>query len=172
MFRFIYFLIFVVCLASCNSKIYFTPDVRSQLLKFNHPLDKVQFFLDRKITLTNENVFIDTNGNKLYTKKLIKFRQNTPGVYLSSIDTLVAIKFEKDSLNQLIFGTHQKPADNDHYRITAFKWVNDYGYINYGKNTYHILINDSYASLKIRSILLKRLDKRDTQKRTVKGIKI
>jgi hypothetical protein len=167
-----FLLIIFVYFTSCNSKIYFTPDVKSQLAKYNHPLEQVQFYIDRRITLTNEKLLLDSLGNKLFTRKVIKFRQNTPGIYLSSKDTLIAIKFEKDSTNQLTFGTNSKPIPTDHYRITALKWLSEFGYINYDKTTYLLLMDDSYASLKIRSRILKRLEKRDTHKRVVKGIKL
>jgi hypothetical protein len=159
-------------MTGCNNKIYFTQSVRNQLQKYNQPLNKVQFYIDRKITLTREVQRFDSAGNKFLNRNIIKLKTNTPGVCSIIQDSLLCINFENGKLNFIMFGINNKSKPLDPYRILAKSWSKDYGIIKYEDNQYHMPISESYAGIMINPIILKRLEKRDTKKRTIKGLKI
>ena len=162
------FVLFV--LMGCNSKLYFTPSVKKQLLTYNQPLNHVQFFIDKRITLKNQTILIDSIGNKTYNTKIIRLRRNTPGICISAKDSLLIIQFEKGEQRNLIFGVKDKPKSYDHYKILAYNWTQVNGVIKYDDLPYNISIKDAFASLKIKSSLLRRLERKEVNKRTIKGL--
>jgi hypothetical protein len=157
-------------LLGCNSKIYFTPSIKKQLLIYNQPLNEVQFFIDKKISLKNQTVTIDSNGNKTYYTKIIHIKRNTPGLCINVKDSLLIMQFEQGESNNLIFGVKENPKPMDHYKILAYNWTPLNGVVKYEDLPYNISIKDAFASLKIKSILLSRLEKKEVNKRTIKGL--
>lgn len=164
------FLLIMLSLIGCNSKLYFTPGVKKQLLTYNQPLTQVQFFIDKKIILKNQTVLIDSIGNKTYNTKIIRIRRNTPGICISAKDSLLIIQFEKGNQRNLIFGVKDKPKSYDHYKILAYNWTQLNGVIKYDELPYNISIKDAFASLKIKSSLLRRLERKEVNKRTIRGL--
>jgi hypothetical protein len=160
----------MLSLMSCNSKLYFTPGVKKQLLTYNQPLNQVQFFIDKKIILKNQTVSIDSIGNKTYNTKIIRIRRNTPGICISTKDSIMMMQFEKENTSSLLFGVKDKPRSSDHYKILAYNWTQLNGVLRYDDLPYNISIKDAFASLKIKSSLLRRLERREVNKRTIKGI--
>ena len=160
----------MLALMGCNSKLYFTPSVKKQLLTYNQPLNQVQFFIDKRVTLKNQTVLIDSIGNKTYNTKIIRLKRNTPGICISAKDSLLIIQFEKGEQRNLIFGVKDKPKSYDHYKILAFNWTQLNGVIKYDDLPYNISIKDAFASLKIKSSLLRRLERKEVNKRTIKGL--
>jgi len=167
------FLLFILCtLIGCNKKIYFTPSIKKQLINYNQPLDQVQFFITKKVTLKNLSESIDSLGNKTYSTKIIKLKKNTPGICIDSRDSLLFMQFEEGKANNLIFGVSGKAKPNEHYKILAYNWTKYSGFIEYENIPYSIGIFDAFSSLKVKAKLLKRLEKKEIQKRIMKGIKV
>lgn len=164
-------LLFVMLsLVGCNSKIYFTPGVKKQLLIYNQPIDQVQFYIDKKISLKNQTQKVDSIGNITYYTKIIRLRRNTPGLCINTKDSLMIMQFEKGTTNNLIFGVKDKPKATDHYKIMAYHWTKLNGVIKYEDLPYNISIKDAFASLKIKSALLKRLERKEVNVRFVEGL--
>jgi hypothetical protein len=170
--RYIFLLLFALTLFGCNRKIYFTPSIKKQLITYNQPLEQVQFYVSKKISFKNETLTIDSLGNKNFSTKIIKLKKNTPGICIDSRDSLLFMQFEKGKANNLIFGVSGKSKPNEHYRILAYNWSKYAGVIKYEDLPYKIDIFDAFASLKIQANLLKRLEKKEVQKRTLKGLKV
>jgi len=168
----IYFLLFTFFLSGCNRKIYFTPSVKKQLATYNQPLEDVQFYITKKISFKNVTETIDSLGNKNFSTRIIKLKKNTPGICVESRDSLLFMQFEKGKANNLIFGVSAKPKPNDHYRILAYNWSKYYGLIKYENIPYDLFILDAFASLKIRANLIKKLEKKEILRRTMKGLKV
>lgn len=165
------FLLFVMLsLMGCNAKIYFTPGVKKQLLIYNQPLDQVQFYIDKKISLKNQTQIVDSIGNITYYTKIIRLRRNTPGLCINAKDSLMIMQFEKGITNNLIFGVKNNPKPGDHYKIMAYHWTKLNGVIKYEDLPYNISIKDAFASLKIKSSLLKRLERKEVKERFVEGL--
>ena len=143
------FILFILCtLIGCNKKIYFTPSIKKQLINYNQPLDQVQFFITKKVSLKNLSESIDSR------------------------DSLLFMQFEEGKANNLIFGVSGKAKPNEHYKILAYNWTKYSGVIEYENMPYSISIFDAFSSLKIKAKLLKRLEKKEIQKRIMKGIKV
>ena len=170
--KFYFLLIFSITLLGCNRKIYFTPSVKKQLISYNQPLDQVQFYITKRVSFKNETVTIDSLGNKNFSTKIIKLKKNTPGIFVESRDSLLFMQFEQGKANNLIFGVSGKQKPNEHYRILGYNWSKFAGFIKYENIPYKIEIFDAFASLKIQAKLLKRLEKKEVQKRTIKGLKV
>jgi len=167
-----YLLLIIITLLGCNKKIYFTPSVKQQLITYNQPLDKIQFFISKRISFKNVTQTTDSLGNKNFSTRIIKLRKNTPGICIEGRDSLLFMQFEKGKANNLIFGVTAKPKPNDHYRILGYNWSKYYGLIKYENIPYDIFILDAYASLKIKAKLIKRLQRKEILKRTMKGLKL
>lgn len=165
-------LIIAFFLASCSSKIYFTTSVRTQILKYNLPLEKIQFYVDRNIILTKETQTLDSVGNRFFSRNIIKLRRNTPGVCKIAKDSMLYIAFEKNNNNYLIFGINNKKKPTDPYQILAVKWLRYYGIIDYDKSLYHIPVSNAFAGIKIDTRIIKRLEKSETKKRTLEGLRV
>ena len=168
----LFLLFIIITLFGCNRKIYFTPSIKKQLITYNQPLDQVQFFISKRISFKNTTQSIDSVGNKNFTTRIIKLRKNTPGICLESKDSLLFMQFEKGKSNNLIFGVSGKSKPNEHYRILAYNWTKFSGVIKYDNIPYDINIFDALASLKIKAKLLKRLEKKEILRRTIKGLKV
>lgn len=162
----------ILSLFGCSPKMYFTPSVKNQLETYNQPLNQVQFFIDKRITLKNQTLTIDSIGNKTYSTKIIRIKRNTPGLCVSEKDSVLVMQFEQGNTNNLLFGVKSNPKPNDHYKILAFNWSKMNGVIKYEDLSYNISIRDAFATLKIKSSLLKRLEKKEVNRRTIKGFTI
>lgn len=167
-----FLLIFSITLFGCNRKIYFTPSVKKQLVTYNQPLDQVQFYITKRVSLKNETVTIDSLGNKKFNTKIIQLKKNTPGICVESRDSLLFMQFEHGMANNLVFGVSGKQKPNEQYRILGYNWSKFAGFIKYENIPYKIEIFDAFASLKIQAKLLKRLEKKEVQKRIIKGLKV
>ena len=168
----IVYLIIAFFLASCSSKIYFTSSVRTQILKYNLPLEKIQFYVDRKIILTKETQTLDSAGNRFFSRNIIKLRRNTPGVCKIVKDSMLYIAFEKSNNNYLIFGINNKKKSVDPYQILAVKWLKNYGIIDYEESQYYIPVSNAFASIKIDPTIIKRIERSETKKRILEGLKV
>jgi hypothetical protein len=164
-------------LASCgNSKTYFTPAIRSRVEANSVPLTKIQYYVDRNITLKRE---LDKGETKVtagsvkfengHYVNIIVLKKGTPGVCTMVSPNKLSISFEMGNGNYLNFGRTHAGTDEDPYRVLANSWVNDYGLITYEGKQYQIQSSGTEASIMIKTKWLRtdKVEKRQMKGRTV-----
>ena len=135
-------------------------------------LRRIQFYLSEDVTLQrelrNDRTTINRGSVQVVNGREVEqivFRRNTPGVFTFQPKTQrVAISFEEDADNYLVFGPN--PKNGDRYTLLASDWNRNYGQVTYAGRTWQVSSADAFASLLIP---LKRLRDADTKGRVVGG---
>ena len=138
-------------------------------------LRRIQFYLSEDVVLTRElrsdrsqitrGTVRVINGREV---EQVVFKRNTPGVFTFSPKTRrVAISFEDDSDNFLVFGPN--PKNGDRYSLLASDWNRNSGQVTYAGREWRVSSADAFASLLIP---LKRIREGDTRGRVVGGRKV
>ena len=138
-------------------------------------LRRIQFYLSEDVVLQrelrNDRSLIRNGTVQVIDGREVEqvvFRRNTPGVFtFSPKSQRVAISFESDNDNFLVFGPN--PKNGDRYTLLAGDWTRNYGTITYAGREWQVSSADAFASLLIP---LKRLKDGDTKGRIVGGRKI
>ncbi|MBB4078450.1 hypothetical protein GGR28_001063 [Lewinella aquimaris] len=138
-------------------------------------LRRIQFYLSEDVVLQRELRNDRTRIRKGTVSVIdgreveqIVFKRNTPGVFVFSPKTQrVAISFESDNDNFLVFGPN--PKNGNRYTLLAGDWTRNYGTVTYAGREWRVSSADAFASLLIP---LKRLREGDTQGRIVGGRRI
>ena len=52
------------------------------------------------------------------------------------------------------------------------KWLKNYGIIDYEESQYYIPVSNAFASIKIDPTIIKRIERSETKKRTLEGLKV
>lgn len=165
-------------LSSCGPKLSpFTQRIYEDQRWTTTDLERIQFYLSQDLVLTSEIKDGRTEINRGQVKIIdgreveqIVFKRNTPGVYVfSPKENRLAISFEGDDDNFLIFGPN--PKSNNNYTILAGEWNNraGYGVVNYGGREWRINTSAAYANIMIP---LKRLRNKAVKGRVAGGRKI
>ena len=166
----------VMTLTGCGPKLSpFTQRLYEEQNWGEDDLRRIQFYLSEDVVLQRElrsgNSQIRNGTVRVINGRDIEqvvFRRNTPGVFTFSPKTQrIAISFEDDSDNYLVFGPN--PKNGDRYTILASDWERDSGTITYAGREWKVSSADAYASLLIP---LKRLRQEDRTGRIVGGRKI
>ncbi|THH42061.1 hypothetical protein [Neolewinella litorea] len=150
----------------------FTQDLYAEQQWDEADLRRIQFYLSEDVVLQRElrsgssrirNGSVQViNGREV---EQVVFRRNTPGVFtFSPKDQRVAISFEDDDDNYLIFGPN--PKNGNRYSLLASDWTRNSGTVNYAGREWRVSSDDAYASLLIP---LKRIRDEDTRGRVVRG---
>lgn len=169
-------LLTVVGLSSCGPKLSpFTQRLYEEQNWGEEDLRRIQFYLSEDVVLQRElrsgNSQIRNGTVRVINGRDVEqvvFRRNTPGVFIFSPKTQrVAISFEDDNDNFLVFGPN--PKNGDRYTLLASDWERDSGVINYAGREWRVSSADAFASLLIP---LKRLREEDRRGRVVGGRKI
>jgi hypothetical protein len=166
-----------IALASCsNSKTYFTPAIRSRVEANSVPLTKIQYFVDRDVTLERE---LDKGETKVesgivkfqngHYENLVVLKKGTPGVCTMVAPNKLSISFEVGADQFINFGKTLNGTTTDPYRILANQWEGDEGIITYEGKPYHIESAGTEASIKIKTKWLHtdKVEKRQMKGRTV-----
>ena len=170
-------LLITFLLAACStSKTYFTANIRNKVESSKQPLEKIQFYADRNITLRRD---METGETKVSSGKvkienghyvnIISLPKNTPGVCTIVKNNIVGISFETGDNRYLTYGKTKNAQPNDPYRILANDWTNDYGIINYDGKKYHIQSEGTNAAILIKTKVLKNFK---VEEREMKGRKV
>jgi hypothetical protein len=138
-------------------------------------LRRIQFYLSEDVTLQRalrkDRTLIRNGTVKVIDGREVEqivFRRNTPGVFTFSPKTQrVAITFEEDNDNFLVFGPN--PKNGDRYTLLASDWKRSSGTVTYAGREWTVSSADAYANLLIP---LKRIREGDTRGRVVGGRKL
>jgi len=142
----------LLLLGSCSKTIYFTQDMRNNLIKNYLSVDKIQFYNSKKIILRRNLSYADTKvargrinlENGQYVERII-IPKKTPGVAVSEGKNYINIAFEDGTNRFLKFVLN---GDNE-YQISATKWEQGYGKVKYDTLIYYIEPKSSRAVLKV-----------------------
>ena len=179
-FRAVALLVLVMNMSSC--KVYFTQQLREEVVEQEIPLESIQYCVSRKIKLqrieSTSTVVNDTtklDRTKEIVVDLVKIKRNTPGVVVNQFDSELEVAFENCEGCSLKFVRTERNAD-EVYQVGAIEWVNNVGQVDYNNNIYYIrprnvlfrkIANNS--ALKVRN---KYLYKFKFNKRKAKGRKV
>lgn len=166
----------LLLLPSCGPKLSpFTQRLYEDMNWSDAELQRIQFYLSEDLVLQRELRSGSTqirngtvkviNGRKV---EQVVFKRQTPGIFsFSPKSQRVAISFESDNDNFLVFGPN--PKNGDRYTILASDWNRDSGVITYAGREWRVSSADAFASLLIP---LKRIREADTKGRVVGGRRI
>lgn len=163
-------------LTSCGPKLSpFTQRLYEEQRWEESDLQRIQFYLSEDVVLQRElrsgNSQIRNGTVRVVNGREVEqvvFRRNTPGVFsFSPKSQRIAISFEDDNDNFLVFGPN--PKNGDRYTLLARDWERDSGMITYAGREWRVSSADAYASLLIP---LKRLREEERKGRVVGGRKI
>ena len=135
-------------------------------------LQRIQFYLSEDVVLQRElrsgSSQIRNGSVKVVNGREVEqvvFRRNTPGVFtFSPKDERVAISFEDDDANFLVFGPN--PKNGGRYSLLASDWTRNSGTVSYAGREWKVSSADAFANLLIS---LKRSREEDTRGRVVRG---
>ena len=138
-------------------------------------LKRIQFYLSEDLVLTREvrngNTEIRNGQVKMVDGRQVEqmvFKRNTPGVFVFSPKTQrMAVSFERDDDNYLVFGPNPKAGNR--YTLLASDWDRRSGTVTYAGKTWRVNAADAYASLLIP---LKRLRDNDVRGKVAGGRKL
>lgn len=138
-------------------------------------LKQIQFYLSEDLILSREardGTSEIRNGQvKIIDGREVEqvvFKRNTPGVFVFSPKTQrMAVSFERDDENYLVFGPNPKAGNR--YVILASEWGRRSGKVTYAGKQWRVNSSDAYASLLIP---LKRLRNQDVKGKVVGGRKL
>ncbi len=166
----------LICLTSCGPRLSpFTQRLYEDQGWQEDDLRRIQFYLSEDVVLQRE-LRNDRSTIRKGTVQVIDgreveqvvFRRNTPGVFtFSPKSERMAVSFEADNDNYLVFGPN--PKNGDRYTLLAGDWTRNSGTITYAGREWKVSSADAFASLLIP---LKRLRDGDTKGRVVGGRKI
>ncbi len=148
----IFGLFFILLISSCSKTIYFTQDMRNNLIQNYLSIDKIQFYNSRKIILRRNLSYADTKvargkikfENGQYVENII-IPKKTPGVAVSEGRNYINVAFEDGAHRFLRFVLN---SENE-YQISASKWEQGYGKVKYDTLFYYIEPKSSKAVLKL-----------------------
>ena len=173
---FFYILVGSIFFASCSPKLSpFTEKVYDDFNQSESVLSKVQFYLSSDIVLYRDFGSSESRVEKGSIKMIngrkveeVIFKKGTPGVYLfSPKQNRVAISFESNDDNYLMFGTNPKAGGR--FVLLAKEWKKRNGKVTYANQTWNTTSESAYANLLVD---IDRARKTQYQKKTVKGRKI
>jgi len=160
---------------SCSYKSYFTANTRKLIESKNIPLNKIQFYVDKDITL--ERV-VNSGSTEIKSGKveiesgkninIIVLKKNTPGVCTKINSNSLEISFEEGDGKSITF-TETLSGKFNFYQVSAEKWIKDQGQLTYDGNKYYIQTAGSDAKLLINKKIIKNIT---VEQRKMKGIKI
>lgn len=161
--------IILMTLASCNSTIYFTQEMRNNLIDNRLEIEDVQFYISRKLVLKRNLTYDETKiargeikfENGQYIEEII-IPKNTQGVAIDNKKNRIDVAFERGFNRDLKFVLN----DENLYQITALSWDNDYGKIKYDTLVYFMEPGGDKALLKVKKDNIYNFQKK---KRVVKG---
>ncbi|WP_116124990.1 hypothetical protein [Lewinella sp. IMCC34183] len=173
MLRFLPLLVTVFMLTGCGPRLRpFTQQLVEEQQWEEADLRRIQFYLSEDVVLQRElrsgssqirNGTVKViNGREV---EQVVFRRNTPGVFtFSPKSQRVAVSFEDDDQNFLVFGPN--PKNGDRYTLLASDWDRNSGTVNYAGREWRVSSADAFANLMIS---LKRIRDEDTRGRVVRG---
>ena len=146
-----YLLAVLVLATSCSRYSYFTVGNRSAIESSSQPIKKLQFYIDRDVTLWREVASANAkvasgkvefkNGkyrNIIYLKRL------TPGVCESTSENTLRVSFESGNSHTLEFGPHQF-GNKNLFGIYGRDWENGKGIVTYDGFDYHLEYTEGHS---------------------------
>jgi len=169
----IYILLIPFILGSCTPKISFTTSLKNELGINEDNVKKLQFYVSQDIILYRAkdegnskikggNIII--NSQKFTDQVVIK--KGTPGVAVKTKDDKIAVSFECDNNQFLLFGAS---SNDDSYKILAKEWTSTQGVISYSGKDYFLHKNNASSVLLVK---LKHYNKYNRKLRKLKGRRI
>jgi len=168
----IYLLILIVVslfLASCNSTIYFTQEMRNNLNQNKLDVKDVQFYVSQKLILKRNLTYEETKiargeitfENGQYVEEII-IPKNTEGIAIDNGNEWLNVAFEQGENRDLQFVMNSE----NYYQITALEWEGNYGKVKYDTTFYYLEPGGDEALLKVKKEDVFNFQKK---KRVVKG---
>jgi len=163
-------------LSSCSPTLSpFTGSVYDDFGTSQDQLSKVQYYLSSDIVLYRDfgasETLVDRGTIKMVNGRKVEeviFKKGTPGVFLFSPKRdRVAIGFENNENNYLMFGTNPKAGGR--FTLLAKKWKNRRGKVTYAGSTWNTSAESAYANLLVD---IDRTRKTKHKTKTVSGRRV
>ncbi len=156
-------------LASCNSTIYFTQEMRNNLNENKLDVKDVQFYVSQKLVLKRNLTYEETKiargeitfENGQYVEEII-IPKNTEGIAIDKGNDWLNVAFEQGENRDLQFVMNSE----NYYQITALEWQGNYGKVKYDTTYYYLEPGGDEALLKVKKEDVFNFQKK---KRVVKG---
>ncbi|MDF1698702.1 MAG: hypothetical protein P1U56_22810 [Saprospiraceae bacterium] len=167
---------FLFIFSSCSPTLRpFTDNIYDEFGESKEMLSKVQFYLSSDIVLyrdfgESQSRVVDGKIRIVDGRKIeeVVFRKGTPGVFVFSPKRdRIAISFEQNDDNYLMFGPNQKVGGR--FVLLAKEWKRKRGKVTYANKTWLTTDDSAYANLMVD---LEKARKNRISKKTVSGRRI
>lgn len=156
-------------ISSCSNLIFFTQDLRENLVENSLDVEEVQFYNSEKIVLKRNLSKEETKiakgtirfENGEYFEEII-IPKKTKGVAVKSGGQFLKIAFETGENRDLRFDLNE----NNKYQISADSWKEDYGSVIYDTTSYFIVPSSSSTILMVNKEFVSNYE---TKRRVLKG---
>lgn len=149
-------LVLATMLTSCgNSRTYFSSNIRKSVEQSGNSLQKIQYYVDRDITLRRELEIGETrieggtvqveNGKQIVTLRL---KKNTPGVCVVTKPGQIGVSFETGAKRFLMFERPREANWADPYRLVT-EYINGKSFVLYEGKRYEVVNNGAQAAIQI-----------------------
>ncbi len=163
------FVISSFAISSCSNYIYFSEEIRDNLIINNLDIEKVQYYNSDKIVLMRHLSKDETElakgtirfENGQYFEEVI-IPKKTKGIAIGNANEILNIAFETGENRDLLFSLN----DDDKYQISADSWKNDYGCVYYDTASYFIVPSSSNTLLLVSKEDISNYEKK---RRILKG---
>lgn len=164
----------LIVVSSCSRK-YFTPDLRSKLIENKIPLNKIQFYSNKKIKIYREinesdinikNGIIKHEDGKILNVIILKRR--IPGICIADSTNILNICFDSDDSKYFEFYSDWSDIDSKTKAFQIF-FDDSNNSLKYGKDTFKIYDKYKNAKLQIRKSDINVLE---INKEKLKGRKV
>ncbi|MBU0487776.1 MAG: hypothetical protein KKA07_18025 [Bacteroidetes bacterium] len=158
-----------------ETKVPFTPDLRSKIESAQKDIKALQFFISQDVTLQREKggSQVDVKNGKVEMSdgrhiESVVIKAYTPGICEEIGTDFLRVSFEEGK--SLKFGTTVgAKSDGNYYQIYALNWDNGYGEVTYGASNFWIRPGGGTARLLVSKSAINKIT---TETHVVGGRKI
>lgn len=157
-------------------RVAFTQSLREQYALSEEDLKNLQYYVSSDVTLQRE--FRSEEGLVSPTHRLVRkegglreeviLRSDTPGIAVKVGPTSLAVGFEPGA--SLVFGSPESDRDPERkYRLSAKRWEDHYGELEYGGKTWYAVEGSGSAHL---TVDFETLDAVERKRKVLPGMKL
>lgn len=160
---------FIIAGSSCSTKVFYTKQIRNNLIENQLKESEVQYYNSGKILLQRNLSYAETQiargqikyEDGQYIEEIV-IPKGTPGVAIEQGKDFIDVSFEPGDNRQLRF----KCNPDGYYQVTALTWQDNYGKVKYDTTFYYLNASAGKAVLQVEKEYISKYQK---QKRVLKG---
>jgi len=173
----LFFVLATLFAVSCNSKVYFSNEMRTELSNKNVDITKLQFYIDKDVVLSREISSFDeklTSGKVIFQNgryfQNILLRSFTKGICTAVYQKRMYIAFEQGDNKNILFSIPKLNNVSNIYTLTnEGVFGNNSNLITYDGHQYQLSYKGTAPKLMINGQVIQN---RKNDDRIMKGLKV